>query len=152
HWRAGGRRWERLRGHQVAHWVVQWIARLLQGQWQRLRFHACPLGILAAAILLGQVATLMQQPLVGVDVDTRSYMIPAQRLVQSLWVAPPFRTPGYPLFLSLVFQVTGGVDYPAAQTCTYQPPSTSCAAIFLPVVLAQALLSVIGVLSSYLLV
>src|SRR5262245_49590738 len=140
-------------GHQVTHLaLLQWVTRPVQRQWQRLRFHAWPLGLLAVTILLGQAATLTQQPLVGVSVDTRSYMIPAQRIAQSQWLAPPFRTPGYPLFLSLVFQLSGGVDYPAAQTCTHQPPTTSCANAFLPVVAAQALLSVLGVLAVYLLV
>src|SRR5262245_28686811 len=140
-------------GHQVTHLaLLQWVTRPVQRQWQRLRFHAWPLGVLAVAILLGQAATLTQQPLVGLSVDSRSYMIPAQRIAQFQWVAPPFRTPGYPLFLSLVFQLTGGVDFPAAQTCTQQPPSAFCAATFPPVVLAQALLSVLGVLGVYLLV
>src|SRR5262249_61835321 len=65
---------------------------------------------------------------------------------------PPPRAPGSPPSLPLPSQLPGGGASPPALTCRSTPPSATCAALFLPVVLAQALLGVVALLGVYLLV
>jgi glycosyltransferase involved in cell wall biosynthesis/putative flippase GtrA len=92
----------------------------------KLKPHAVPLTILLLAAALGQAATLMQHPLVATFPDSASYLevahgcqqvpgsgaLPAFCPTPGILASPmnliqPFRTPGYPLFLALVFTVAG---------------------------------------------
>lgn len=129
------------------------IQRVTSRLTSRLAPHARQLLILGVAMSLGQAATLIQRPLASITPDTADYTFamhllhlhPLAGLVQ------PFRTPGYPLFLALVFHLTGGVSDPFLAGCDRIGAIPACAPTFQPIVLAQTLVALLTLAEIYLL-
>lgn len=91
---------------------------ILHQRIERLRQHAAHLLIVLAATTIGQIATLMQQPLSSINPDTHSYVDAAQVIVSapSVWgkvqhLVQPFRTPGLPAILAIVAQISGQSNF-----------------------------------------
>lgn len=123
---------------------------LLHGIQSKLRPHAKSFLLLFFAAALGQIATLVQQPLAEISFDSASYLQVAHGCIQvsgtsvlkascpspgafflPLNLIQPFRLPGYPLFLATVLAVIGNR--------------------LSGVVFAQALISLLAVLECYVL-
>lgn len=81
----------------------QWLVR----QMGRLRFHAIALLMVAVACAIGQAVTLAQEPFVHLTPDTPTYVEGALRFLHHGEVFSTATTPGYPLFLALVYLVAG---------------------------------------------
>src|SRR5579863_6009634 len=73
-----------------------------------MRRHILPLACVAGACAAGQIAVLMQTPLVAVRADSSSYTQMAENIFHRLQFFDALRTPGYPTFLALIFAFTGG--------------------------------------------
>ncbi|HEX9069764.1 MAG TPA: hypothetical protein VF807_13410, partial [Ktedonobacterales bacterium] len=119
----------------------------------RLAPHARQLLILGVAMSLGQAATLIQRPLASITPDTADYTF-AMHLIHLnplTGLVQPFRTPGYPLFLALVFHLAGGVNDTFLAGCDRLGAIPACAPTFQPIVLAQALVALLTLLEVYLL-
>ncbi len=86
----------------------------LPQQWHtfvsRLKRHALALGTLLFACIVGQAAIATQSPLVIVEPDTKTYVTAAAHILSSFQLFDPIRTPGYPLFLALIFKAQGSMD------------------------------------------
>lgn len=91
-------------------------AQVLRGvRWrlfERLRYHAIALLIVLLAAAIGQLATLIQQPLAAGPADTHTYVNAALDMLGWAHVlVEPIRTPGYVSLLALVFRLSGGVHF-----------------------------------------
>jgi hypothetical protein len=122
----------------------------------RLRPHAAALGVVALAVGIGQAAALSQPLHAFVNSDSLTYVGAAGKLSGSPLHIDAFRTAGYPFFLQLVFKLTGGVSYSQAIACYGGPHGRvlqpACQAIFMPIVLAQALVVILTTFETYVLV
>ena len=98
----------------------------------RLQFHAIALGIVALAILFGQIVTLHQTPLFHLTSDSPRYFEGATRILRGGPISTPLDTGGYSLFL-VPFVLLNGTGH-----LTY-------------IVYAQMLLMVLSVFEVYLL-
>jgi hypothetical protein len=78
-----------------------------------LTLHLIPLGIVLLAAALGVLASLLQTPRVAAFPDTYRYLAVAHRLLTTHQFTDPYRTPGYPAFLALIFLLTGGEHWSA---------------------------------------
>lgn len=86
------------------------IRRMIRQQIEGMRRHVVPVLIVLAATTVGQIATLMQQPLVGVQPDTHTYIDTARDLLGWAHIfVEPIRTPGYPGLLAVIFGLAGGI-------------------------------------------
>ena len=72
-----------------------------------VRQHGVALAAVLAACLVGQIATLSQQPLVGLYPDSVEYLRFARRMLSSHQFTDTVRTPGYPAFLALLHSLAG---------------------------------------------
>jgi hypothetical protein len=86
-------------------WMIQRAAQVAQS---RMRTHWLPLAIVLAACGVGQVAVLFRQPLVYLWPDSTTYLAIAKHMLTTHLLNDPVRTPGYPLFLALLWLLTGG--------------------------------------------
>jgi hypothetical protein len=80
---------------------------------RRLQFHAVALGIVALAILFGQIVTLLQTPSFHLTSDSPRYFEGAARILQGGPISTPLDTGGYSLFLVpfVLLNGTGHVAY-----------------------------------------
>jgi len=83
--------------HRGASWIRWWV--------RRARPHAVGLLGVVLAFCLGQIITLLQKPTVFIYPDTFQYITAAQRILITHVVFDPYRTPGYPALLALIFAV-----------------------------------------------
>ncbi|HLJ80663.1 MAG TPA: hypothetical protein VKT52_04185, partial [Ktedonobacterales bacterium] len=88
----------RTTGHQAELWrrPLVWVQR-----------HGIALGIVLLACAFAQGITLSQVPRIVVDNDGPSYLQAAHAILTQHQFLNATRTPGYPLFLALIFSVTG---------------------------------------------
>lgn len=75
----------------------------------RVRPHRVPLGIVLLACAFGQAVILVQRPAYKLWPDSPEYLAAAAHILSALRFTDPWRTPGYPTFLALIFALTGGV-------------------------------------------
>lgn len=78
-----------------------------------LRRHGWPLVILSAAMLLAQALLIAHHPPIPGAPDSDEYVAVATNILSQGRFVDPLRTPGYPLFLAMVFLVRGGRDLAA---------------------------------------
>jgi hypothetical protein len=94
--------------------------------------HRLPLAFVVVACAIGQLAVLLQTPLVAWRPDSSSYTQVADQILHHFQFVDALRTPTYPTFLAVIFVLTGGEHLGA-------------------VVLAQTGLTLITILEIYLL-
>ncbi len=75
--------------------------------------HLISLGSVFLAAALGVLASLLQTPRVAAFPDSYQYLAAAHRLLATRQLTDPYRTPGYPAFLALIFLLTGGEHWGA---------------------------------------
>ncbi len=68
-----------------------------------LRTHGLPLLIVALATLLSLLALLSVHPSIPNSPDSKEYLTLARKIIATGQVVDPKRTPGYPMFLALIF-------------------------------------------------
>ncbi len=71
------------------------------------RRHSLALGLVLLACALGQVVTFAQNPRLVVDPDGPSYLNAAHAILTQHQFLNPERTPGYPIFLAIIFSISG---------------------------------------------
>lgn len=74
---------------------------------QALRPHMVALGVVLLAFVAAQAVTLAQAPLAVLNPDSQSYLSAAHSVLAQHQIFNVSRTPGYPVFLALVFLVAG---------------------------------------------
>jgi hypothetical protein len=92
-----------------------WSMRLQRrqaGVWRgvlaRVTPHRIALGIVLLACAFGQTTILVQRPVYRLWPDSPEYLAAAAHIQAALRFTDPWRTPGYPTFLALIFALTGG--------------------------------------------
>jgi 4-amino-4-deoxy-L-arabinose transferase-like glycosyltransferase len=75
---------------------------------RRARPHALALAVVLLACAIGQAIVLVQTPLVAQFPDTEQYLSAARHILTAQQFIDPWRTPGYPVLLALIFALTGG--------------------------------------------
>lgn len=129
----------------------RWFAKRLES----IRHHWLALLLVLLAAVIGQAATLIQQPLAWFTNDTPSYLAVAQHLTQSAsGLIDATRTPGYPVFIALVLTLVfqGSVPYDALMACRDAGQLGTCVTDLQYIVYAQAVVAVITLLEVYILV
>lgn len=88
-----------------------------------LRRHGATIALVLAASAIAQAAVFIQTPRVLFGGDSPPYIWAGQHIASSLQFFDATRTPGYPSFLAIIFQLAGLVGYdklkaiPIGQTC-----------------------------------
>ena len=89
--------------------AVQRVREMLISFGRRLVPHALPLLFVTLAVAIGQYVTFWNHPLIMIfHGDSTGYIAFANSMLASLHVFDTGRTPGYPLVLAIIFDLTGG--------------------------------------------